>query len=1327
MSSDGVRSKSDQESKMGLNPDLHLSEYQNLEKTLRSMSEDQQAKCCPALFERAATSWWNPRFDSDILEGQYWRSTFPRTTRRFQLGLSYLLMLCLVWAIYFPTVATPHWYIFLSGSVSLGTVIFCMFLVTCSPIYSENCFKVSLLLCLLLCSLSLAVYLQISPSEIILENGAVLEPPTNISASTLGQTDLSEAGLFALYVEVLLLIYTVIPLPLYGTLLVGLSYTLLFEIIAGTRLPSRDFFTILIGILLHLSLHMIGCHILIMTQVRMRDTFMKVGQSLLVKRQLGMEKQLKEKMIHSVMPPKVSDWLMKGGVDDDEDDVDIDSETGSMMRKISSPRSSNQGDIRTIFRPFNMNAMENVSILFADIVGFTRMSSNKSASQLVGLLNDLFGRFDRMCIKCQCEKISTLGDCYYCVSGCPEPVEDHAANCVEMGLSMIRAIKDFDSDCNESVNMRVGIHTGTVLCGIVGKKRFKFDVWSNDVNLANRMESTGKPGMVHISDKTYQFLKEEYYVQQAEDFQNMKTYFITGRKCTSVYHLRVEANNSHPTTGHEQPYHNNKQTTEQNNHLNSINNNSTKEKVKLSESQPNGTKSLPVLGSEDSKEGRVIMNKLHRFLRQRSAPASGSPPPTISITKNDDDTQIKNSVTLKVPLLSKSEGSTPWREVTPQLSDKTCSTELDAGQSSQEGKKETFCTKDGRGAPCPLVCMDSEFEIVPGIKTPVSIAQSEQELKIGSCEESTELSGNYCNESSLAPLTDINNVYCNTSNTSVNTNDIALTFQEIENVNQGVNRGALTESLSRFHQLRKQSDLVLIRSVQEDTAHHRYFTKPPLHNISCFFLDSSIESEYRRTAWKANHSLSSEYDPEPTLASSSFNAYVDILVSGVVFLIVSLACFVKYGAGPIWVVVCAFAAIYHLLVVFVCVKHLLSPGPARSSFRKLYTWCRRWYPSQIFGAFLAAMPIISLLANLTCQNFSVLEDAARNFYLNLLTVTLIHFCNFTQIYCYVKSILASFFALSLIIFQALPSSCPCDDSLNNTFSNSSGFHPEIDRCLFVYNYFIGELILIITMLILLIWMLNREFEINYRLSYHCSLLAAKDRKKILNLKNQADWLLHNIIPNHVSDQLKKCAKYSENHKDVGIVFASLVNFNELYDESYMGGKEFLRVLNELISDFDELLDQSEFRNVEKIKTIGATFMAASGLNPFIREENHHKYQHIKELMEFAFSLQRSVEDFNQSLIEFDLVLRIGLNYGDITSGVIGTTKLYYDIWGDAVNIASRMDSTGVDGRIQVNERTKDVMKQWYDFEERGEIFVKGKDNMKAFLYNNKKESAMRMY
>jgi len=1048
---------------------------------------------------------------------------------------------------------------------------------------------------------------------------------------------------------VLLLVYTVIPLPLYATLLVGISYTLLFEAAATVKQSSREPTSLLVNLLLHVCLHLVGAHILLMTQVRMRDTFMKVGQNLLVRRQLGMEKQLKEKMIHSVMPPKVSDWLMKGMVDEEEEE-DIDSETGSMMRKISSPRSSNQGDIRTMFRPFNMNTMDNVSILFADIVGFTRMSSNKTASQLVGLLNDLFGRFDRMCLTCHCEKISTLGDCYYCVSGCPEPRVDHASNCVEMGLSMIKAIKDFDADCNESVNMRVGIHTGTVLCGIVGKKRFKFDVWSNDVTLANRMESSGKPGMVHISEKTYSFLEEEYYVQRAEGLEDMATYFITGRKTTSSFHIKVEGHQGEvgpPAT-----------------FTGSVNNNEAEdvEGKGQKNKEPNiGTKSLPVL-EDDAKAkadegGRIIMNRLHKFLRQRSAPSSVPPPdPPIlkSVSECEEGEKDKHANgNLQLPIVSKSNGCSPVREV-------------------------------------PL------------------------DLEVS-------------NNSIQASLADINNVYCNTGQTS-NQNDIALTFQEIESqaasVQQSSNRG-LTESLSRFHQLRKQSDLVLIRSVQEDTAHHRYFTRPPLHHLSCFFLEPGVETEYRRTAWKRGNQTSNDYDPEPTFASSSVNAYIDILVCGLVFTVVCLACLARYGPGLVWLTVAGLAMIYQLVVVTMCLRHLFSPGGV-NRFRRIYTWCRGWYPVQAFGALLISLPIISLMANISCDHLFAASQNERTFYLNLLTVCLVHFCNFTQIYCYVKSLIASLFALAIVLVQAFHQ-CPCEADSSYDKTSNDGDDGAALQCKSRFQGLSGEVAMVLTMLLLLIWMLNREFEINYRLSYHCSLLAAKDRKRILNLKNQADWLLHNIIPDHVSDQLKKSAKYSENHKDVGIVFASLVNFNELYDESYMGGKEFLRVLNELISDFDELLDQSEFRNVEKIKTIGATFMAASGLNPFIREENAHKYQHLMELMEFAFALQRSVEDFNQSLIEFDLVLRIGVNYGDVTSGVIGNTKLYYDIWGDAVNIASRMDSTGVEGRIQVNERTRDVLKQWFEFEERGDIFVKGKDNMKVFLFTKQKESALRMF
>lgn len=262
-----------------------------------------------------------------------------------------------------------------------------------------------------------------------------------------------------------------------------------------------------------------------------------------------------------------------------------------------------------------------------------------------------------------------------------------------------------------------------------------------------------------------------------------------------------------------------------------------------------------------------------------------------------------------------------------------------------------------------------------------------------------------------------------------------------------------------------------------------------------------------------------------------------------------------------------------------------------------------------------------------------------------------------------------------------------------------------------------ELALTFFLLLLLVWFLNREFEVSYRLHYHGDVEADLHRTKIQSMRDQADWLLRNIIPYHVAEQLKVSQTYSKNHDSGGVIFASIVNFSEFYEENYEGGKECYRVLNELIGDFDELLSKPDYNSIEKIKTIGATYMAASGLNTAQCQEGGHPQEHLRVLFEFAKEMMRVVDDFNNNMLWFNFKLRVGFNHGPLTAGVIGTTKLLYDIWGDTVNIASRMDTTGVECRIQVSEESYRVLsKMGYDFDYRGTVNVKGKGQMKTYLY-----------
>jgi len=213
-----------------------------------------------------------------------------------------------------------------------------------------------------------------------------------------------------------------------------------------------------------------------------------------------------------------------------------------------------------------------------------------------------------------------------------------------------------------------------------------------------------------------------------------------------------------------------------------------------------------------------------------------------------------------------------------------------------------------------------------------------------------------------------------------------------------------------------------------------------------------------------------------------------------------------------------------------------------------------------------------------------------------------------------------------------------------------------------------------------------------------NLVTEADRAEQTN-----EELLNNVLPQSIAARLrKKEPTIADGFQNASILFADLAGFTPVSQK--LTPDELVKMLDAIFSRFDELVD--EYR-LEKIKTIGDEYMVASGI-PIPRDD------HAQALADFALAMRDSLAEYSETN-GVDLRMRIGINSGPVVAGVIGKRRFLYDLWGDSVNTASRMESHGIPGEIQLTEATRDLLDGHFSFIDRGIIDIKGKGPMQTYL------------
>ncbi|XP_055861939.1 adenylate cyclase type 5-like isoform X3 [Biomphalaria glabrata] len=869
--------------------------------------------------------------------------------------------------------------------------------------------------------------------------------------------------------------YTGIPLPLSVAILMGI-FLPLFQLALTTRFTLDQNYMreqVIANVFTYICVNIIGIFFHYPMEAQQREAFLETRNCISVRLATQKENQKQERLLLSVLPRHVA-MEMKADIAGNKKEA--------MFHKIYIQRH------------------DNVSILFADICGFTALSSTCTAQELVQLLNELYARFDTLATQNHCLRIKLLGDCYYCVSGMPEPRRDHAHCAVEMGLDMVEAITLVRDLTGVNVNMRVGIHSGRVHCGVLGLYKWQFDVWSNDVTLANHMESGGLPGHVHISAATKEYLNGDYDVVPGKGSTRdsylkklgIETYLV---KTDTRRYKAFDNVREHVTSG-----------------------------------------AMKLMGIEE--KGHVV-----------------------TMDQKDIDDEVNEYLSRAIDA----------RSVDRLRADHVKGLFMTFRKKSIE---EKFSRKPDRMFSDHILC---QCIIVTTIVVCHFLLAEKSEYSV---------------------IMEISFIIFN----------FVLFFLCCVEVMPWVPMYA-RRSLHKLIGMKRVSQTIAAASVL------------------CIFLSAIFPMIFLSTP---------DLKQCLTEKENNFSLFTVRLYN-----------------------------ITRASRTTVC-----NPNIATFFFPEhfLYGVVISMLSTSVF---LEASSLIKLLLSLLIGGvYMILMEVA---YVRLYT------------------------------------------NRDYLLMTDHGLDPEGNGPWVPLRW---EAIVIIIMITLILFLHAQQVESTARLDFIWKIQAQEEKEEGENLREYNLKLLSNILPLHVAKHFLSMKDetnlYYEDINNVGVMFASIVNFSEFYIEleSNNEGVECLRLLNEIIADFDTLLTHKRFYAVEKIKTVGSTYMCASGLTS---KTNLADMQHITALADYTFALQNQMQYINENSFN-NFVMRIGINIGPVVAGVIGVKKPHYDIWGNTVNVASRMDSTGVPNKIQVTgEIYKLLASRRYGLSFRGVVQVKGKGDMQTYF------------